>query len=107
VNHFDAVERNPSRAGHHVHAIWCQSGGTRRKAAWKEWHDMFEDQGGQKARARIEPVRHFQNVVDYCAKYIMKDDDWWNVKLKDPRLLACSQQGIKPEFEQPILQAVG
>lgn len=96
VNHFYAVERNPSRAGHHVHAIWSQSGDINRKDAWQKWFDRY-------GRARIEPVRHRQNVVDYCAKYIIKDQDWFNVKIVDGHVLRCIQEGRSPQFQQPTL----
>ena len=96
VNHFYAIEQNPSRRGHHVHGLWCQSGDVNRKDAWQKWFDHY-------GRARIEPLHHRNQVVAYCAKYLMKQEAWFNVHLVDPNLRRCAVAGIPGQFEQPIL----
>lgn len=75
VSHFYAVEPNPSRDGHHVHALWTDPL-VQRKQVWREWFDRY-------GRARIDPCRGQMDVADYCSKYVTKDDrTWWNLFLK-------------------------
>lgn len=81
VSYFYALEENPGRDGYHVHALWADAGPVFRKAAWAEW---FKHNG----RARIEPVRRFEDVSSYCAKYVTKERAWWNVKLQWHRVQA-------------------
>ena len=73
VSYFYAIEQNPSRDGHHVHALW-DSISAPRKATHREWLKRY-------GRNRIEPVRNFSDVVDYCSKYVCKDRSWWDLKL--------------------------
>jgi hypothetical protein len=73
VSYFYAVEQNPSRDGHHVHAIWDSSVAPR-KATHKEWLKRY-------GRNRIEPVRGLTAVENYCAKYVCKDGVWWDFHL--------------------------
>lgn len=73
VSYFYAIEQNPSRDGFHVHAIW-DSPEAPRKATHKEWLKRY-------GRNRIEPVRGFDDVVGYCAKYVCKDGAWWEFHL--------------------------
>lgn len=79
VSYFYAIEQNPSRSGHHVHALWADCTGVQRSAVWNDWHDRY-------GRARIEPVRGQIDVCDYCAKYVCKERAWWNLKLVAPEL---------------------
>jgi hypothetical protein len=74
VDYFYAIERNPSRAGHHVHALWHRPLAIARRQAWADWFHRY-------GRARIEPVRSSEDVTGYCAKYVTKEGAWWNVKL--------------------------
>jgi hypothetical protein len=103
VSHFYAIEPNPSRDGHHVHAIWTDPI-VKRKTCWSEWFTKY-------GRARIEPIGwrvqkdrggylydsdglvrgrslgadtsdSLLNVADYVAKYLIKDRSWWDVRLK-------------------------
>lgn len=73
VSYFYAVEENPSRDGHHVHAIW-DSDQAPRKATHREWLKRY-------GRNRIEPVRGLTSVENYCAKYVCKEGAWWDFKL--------------------------
>lgn len=73
LSYFYAIEQNPSRDGHHVHAIW-DSAEAPRKATHKEWLKRY-------GRNRIEPVRGLQAVEDYCAKYVCKEGAWWDFHL--------------------------
>lgn len=75
VSYFYAIEPNPSRDGHHVHAIWADCLTVRRKAIFEEWLK-------KNGRNRIEPVRGLGSVVDYAAKYLTIANVWWNVKLQ-------------------------
>jgi hypothetical protein len=45
---------------------------------WREWFHRY-------GRARIEPVNSRDDVADYCAKYVTKEDSWWDVKLLSHR----------------------
>jgi hypothetical protein len=74
VDYFYAIERNPSRDGNHVHALWHRPMSISRKGAWSEWF-------GRYGRARIEPVNSAEDVTGYCAKYVTKESAWWNFKL--------------------------
>ena len=78
VSHFYAIEPNPSRDGHHVHALWCDCRNKSRKILWEKWFDRY-------GRARIEPVNSRDDVSDYCAKYVTKANAWWGVKLVGQR----------------------
>jgi hypothetical protein len=85
VDYFYAVERNPSRAGNHVHALWHRPMEIARKGAWSEWYARY-------GRARIEPVRSQEDVTGYCAKYVTKESAWWNVRLVSPATI--TENGI-------------
>lgn len=74
VSYFYALEQNPGRDGHHVHALWCDCLSKRRRDIWRRWFDRY-------GRARIEPVNNRNDVADYCAKYVTKEGAWWNLKL--------------------------
>lgn len=77
VDYFYAIERNPSRDGNHVHALWHRPMTLSRKGAWSEWFAAY-------GRARIEPVKSQEDVTSYVAKYVTKESAWWNVKLIGP-----------------------
>jgi hypothetical protein len=79
VSYFYAIEENPSRDGHHVHALWADCEGVHRSAIWEKWK-------GRYGRNRIEPVRSSLNVVEYCAKYVTKEGAWWNARILQPAL---------------------
>jgi hypothetical protein len=74
ISYFYALEQNPGRDGHHVHALWCDCKNMRRTEIWDKWFHRY-------GRARIEPVNSRDDVADYCAKYVTKENSWWNVKL--------------------------
>jgi len=74
VSYFYALEQNPGRDGFHVHALWCDCKSKSRRNIWQKWFDRY-------GRARIEPVNNRDDVADYCAKYVTKENSWWNVKL--------------------------
>jgi len=78
VSYFYALEQNPSRDGFHVHALWCDCLNRSRRQIWQDWFDRY-------GRARIEPVNNRDDVADYCAKYVTKENSWWNVKLMGSR----------------------
>lgn len=79
VSYFYAVEENPSRDGHHVHALWSNCAGVQRSRIWQRWKERY-------GRNRIEPVRSMMDVTSYCAKYVTKEGAWWNVKILTPDL---------------------
>jgi len=74
VSYFYAVEQNPSRAGHHVHALWADCDEVFRKRIWERWFERY-------GRNRIEPVNSLNDVAAYCAKYVTKEGAWWNLKI--------------------------
>jgi hypothetical protein len=78
VSYFYAIEENPGRDGHHIHALWVDCLNRRRKDIWREWFDRY-------GRNRIEPVKNRDDVSDYCAKYVTKEGAWWNVNLLSNR----------------------
>ena len=83
VTYFYSIERNPSRQGHHVHALGADCAGLQRKDFWKAWFDRF-------GRNRLEPVKSRQDVSDYCSKhlvgYLTKEGGWWNFRICNPDL---------------------
>jgi hypothetical protein len=79
LSYFYAIEENPGRDGHHVHALW-DSLGAPRKATHKEWLQRY-------GRNRIEPVRDFGDVVSYCSKYVVKERTWWDFHLSRSQLV--------------------
>lgn len=88
LSYFYAVEPNPSRFGTHVHALWADARGVYRKEAWASWFKRF-------GRARIEPVRSFEDVSGYCSKYVTKAGGvWWNVKLQWHRVEALNDRAF-------------
>jgi hypothetical protein len=78
VDYFYALGQNSSRDGYHVHALWCDCQNKSRPEIWREWFHRY-------GRARIEPVNSRDDVADYCAKYVTKEDSWWDVKLLSHR----------------------
>lgn len=84
VGYFYAIEENPSRDGHHVHAFW-DSVDAPRKATHREWLKRY-------GRNRIEPVRGFSDVVNYCSKYVVKERAWWSIRLSRARYAAAVQK---------------
>jgi hypothetical protein len=78
VSYFYALEQNPGRDGCHAHALWCDCKNMRRTEIWDKWFHRY-------GRARIEPVNSRDDVADYCAKYVAKENAWWNVKLLNQR----------------------
>jgi hypothetical protein len=81
VSYFYAVEQNPGRAGYHLHSLW-DSREAPRKATHREWLNRY-------GRNRIEPVRNFGDVVQYCSKYVCKERVWWDFHLSRSRFAAC------------------
>jgi hypothetical protein len=79
VTYFYAIEQNPSRDGHHVHALWADCAGIQRSDVWEAWYARY-------GRARIEPCRNALDVASYCAKYVCKERAWWDLKLVSPDL---------------------
>lgn len=93
LSYFYAVEPNPSRYGTHVHSLWADARGVYRKEAWAAWFKRF-------GRARIEPVRDFDDVSRYLSKYVTKRADgldgvWWNCKLQWHRVQALNNSEFK------------
>jgi len=93
LSYFYAVEPNPSRYGTHVHALWADAKGVYRKEAWASWFKRF-------GRAKIEPVRNFDDVASYLSKYVTKRADrlcsvWWNCKLQWHRVQALNSVDFK------------
>ena len=79
VSYFYAIEENPGRDGHHVHALWSNCEGVQRSRVWERWKERY-------GRNRIEPVRSVMDVASYSAKYVTKEGAWWNVKIVTPDL---------------------
>jgi len=80
LTYFYAIEPNPSRDGHHIHALFSDARDLYRKEMWELWFQKF-------GRNKVEKVSSKEDVVGYCAKYCTKaytgqDGAWWNVKLQ-------------------------
>ena len=79
LSYFYAIEENPGRDGHHVHALWAECESVQRSRVWELWKQRY-------GRNRIEPVRSVNDVSSYCSKYVTKAGAWWNVRLVSPQL---------------------
>jgi hypothetical protein len=88
VSYFYAIEENPSRDGHHVHAMW-DSLEAPRKATHKQWLSRY-------GRNRIEPIRGYLGVVKYCSKYVVKEGAWWDFRLSRSRRAALGEENFSP-----------
>ena len=74
VSHFYAVERNPSSAGHHIHAVWANCDDIVRRDVWRQWFH-------QNGRNRIEPIKEQLGAAFYCAKYLIKGSVLWGQRI--------------------------
>ncbi len=105
VSRYDAFERNPSRDGYHVHALWADCEGLNRRWSWKLWQGTFGDWRGGRlvraARARIEPVRSKRDSSAYASKYLCKEDAWFDIKLQWHRLQRMHGYAFGLEREAP------
>jgi hypothetical protein len=88
LTYFYAIEENPSRDGHHIHALFADCKELYRKAMWEQWFKRF-------GRNKVEPVKGLSDVVDYCSKYVTKEGAWWNVKLQWHHQQALHNSGFK------------
>ena len=70
---FYAIELHPGGHGGHIHALFDRDDFPRVQM-WRQWHKRF-------GINRIEPVNGYQDVCDYCSKYVVKDHAWWNFSL--------------------------
>ncbi len=81
VSYFAAIEENPGRDGHHIHALWDDAAAPR-KATHREWLKLY-------GRNRIEPCRGLGDVESYCAKYVCKERAWWWYQLSRQGWASC------------------
>ena len=90
LSYFYSIESNPSREGHHVHALFADCEGLYRRDMWSKWFKRF-------GRVEIEPVRSQADVAAYCSKhlvgYLTKDGGWWNFLLSSPDLWHRQKKG--------------
>ena len=68
VDYVYVCESNHGRGGYHVHALFANCEGIRRKRIWKKWFDRY-------GRARILPVdpKKGLSAQFYLSKYLSKD----------------------------------
>jgi hypothetical protein len=71
VRYFYALEKNPSRAGYHVHGVMWRKEIPFLKDWWKLWFEKF-------GRCRYEFIETREDVVNYVSKYVSKDAAWWS-----------------------------
>lgn len=98
VSYFYVIESNPSRCGHHVHAL-MHSGET----IWRnEMNQTWDKRFGFN---KVEKIRSVADVEDYCTKHVMtylaKGGGWWNVQLNNSD--AWSKAQISPRGFQPTV----
>ena len=83
VTYFYVVEHNPSREGHHVHAIMYSNEVLWRDSMNQAWFNRF-------GFAKVEKIRSKKDVTSYCTKhvsaYLTKGGGWWNYQINDPNL---------------------
>jgi hypothetical protein len=91
VSYFYALERNPSRDGHHVHGLFANTAGVYRKSVWHNWFEAY-------GRNTLEPIRSKGQVEDYCSKYCVKEcfrTGWWNVYIAAQPMLSGPDRVVK------------
>jgi len=101
VSYFYAIEENPSRDGHHVHALWSDCEAVLRKGVWSKWFEKY-------GRSRIEPVRSHHDVAGYCSKYVSKEcfeRGWWNVSINSPDLWH-GRKATPEDIKNPALRVM-
>ena len=85
---FMVCERNPSRAGHHVHCLVTaplrvskEASRIEVRAVWRAWFDRH-------GRNRLETIRDGDAVSRYCSKhaiwYLLKGLGHYEISLCDP-----------------------
>ena len=83
VSWFYVTERNPSRAGYHVHALLHGVDGYSSTSIWKAWFKRF-------GINRLEPVRSRRKVEEYttkhCANYLLKGYGHYDFQINDKGL---------------------
>ena len=83
ISYFYVTEPNPSRAGHHVHALLSDTYGLSYARLGTHWFKRY-------GINRLEKIRSSDQVTAYCAKhagkYLLKGTGWYNFKLQDPGL---------------------
>ena len=82
---FYCVEPNPSRAGHHLHALMMPPTGA--KCSHKE---MGTSWWGQYGWNKVEDIRSKKDVSGYCTKhvvrYLNKGAGWYNIEINDSEI---------------------
>jgi len=74
LDYFYAEEKNPSRPGYHIHELLYRPMGILCKGLWSDWFEKY-------GRCRFELIRSMDDVTGYCAKYVLKEQAWWNVRI--------------------------
>jgi len=70
---FYVVELGGHGGRFHAHSLIGGPKHLSRKSLWHSWYRRY-------GRARFEPLtRDTNSVTMYCAKYVVKDQLWWNV----------------------------
>jgi len=83
VTYFYVIEHNPSREGHHVHAVMYNSETIWRNEMNSTWFARF-------GYAKVEKINSREDVERYCSKhvnaYLTKGGGWWNYEINDSKL---------------------
>jgi hypothetical protein len=75
VSYYAVTERNPSRDGYHLHALWADCKTVSRKVEWQNWFEKY-------GRALIEPVKSADDVSGYASKYLAKEETHLEIVLR-------------------------
>lgn len=83
ITYFYVIEHNPSREGHHVHAVMYSGEPIWRDSLNSAWFSRF-------GFAKVEKINSRSDVERYCSKhvnnYLTKGGGWWNYKVNCPEL---------------------
>tara|TARA_E500000081_G_C5944727_1_gene266611 strand:- start:133 stop:618 length:486 start_codon:yes stop_codon:yes gene_type:complete len=78
ITYFYVIEHNPSREGHHVHALMYSGEPIWRDSLNQHWFTRF-------GYAKVEKINSVDDVTRYCTKhvanYLTKGGGWWNYKI--------------------------
>ena len=83
ITYFYVIEHNPSREGHHVHAVMYSGEPIWRDSLNQAWFGRF-------GYAKVEKINSRADVASYCSKhvnnYLTKGGGWWNYKINDSEI---------------------
>ena len=96
VSWFYAVEPNPGRQGHHLHALMCPPTGG--KISHKELGLTWWERYGWN---KVQDIRSKKDISGYCTKHIVrylnKGAGWYNIQINDSDIFHKQKRAVMSE----------